>query len=113
MESKIDSVLSAESKADALQVEARDEGERKLHRTRAEIDGKRSKLDEELTQCHEKAVSEARAAAEDEVKELRRKEGEEAEATKTKGKGRLEKASEVILDALLEQAAAVEEAEEA
>ena len=104
MESKIDSVLSAESKADALQVEARDEGERKLHRTRADIDAKRGKLDEELNERHEKAVTEARTAAEKEVEELRSKESDEAAATKTKGKERLEKASKVILDALLEQA---------
>ena len=106
MENKIESVLSAESKADALQVEAREEGEKKLHQVRAGIEDKRSKLNEELSQKHENAVEKARKAAKETVEKLREKEEEEAKEVRSKGEAKLEKASELILEKLIEEASA-------
>ena len=101
MENKIDSVLSSESKADALLVEAREEGERKLNRVRNEIEEARGTLDAELATAHEHAIEKAHKAAVEEVATLQATEKTEADALRSLGTKRLEKARDLILDELL------------
>ena len=102
MQNKIDSVLSSESKADAMLVEARDEGEKLLLATRKKIDSERQELAEEVVRKNKETLDKAIKAAETEVLKLREQEKEAAEAIKNAGKGKVEDAGKVVLSALLE-----------
>lgn len=102
MEDRIDSVLSAERKADALVVEARDEAERKLNKTRTEIEAQRRTLEAKLADERLRAVREARVAAEKELEALRIAEQREAAELRTVAVGRVDAGRELILKALLE-----------
>lgn len=102
MQNKIDSVLSSESKADAMLVEARDEGEKLLLTTRKNIDSEKQKLTEEVTEKNKATLDEAVKAASVEVLKLREQEEKAAEAIEVAGKGKVKEAAKVVLSALLE-----------
>lgn len=101
MQNKIDSVLSSESKADAMLVEARDEGEKLLLATRKNIDDERQKLTQEVVRKNKATLDKAIETAGKEVLKLREKEEETAAAIKEAGKGKIKEAGKVVLSALL------------
>jgi len=102
MQSKIDSVLSSESKADAMLVEARDEGEKLLLSTRKTIEQEREKLSEEIVEKKNKTLKEAQKSAQAEVAKLKEAEKEDAAKIEKSGKGNVKAASKLILTALMD-----------